>query len=275
MKKVICMLAIAAGLMAASSTGAALVSGSGSVFYDLGRFLKIWDISGDYTTRWSGTYFGQPAEVTFDYTIIQDETGRLTGTGTCVISEPNVVDPNTDPNDPNNIIVMPFDITGTVRTKDGTAHFKARFAGKGTALFDGNEVNYRLSEKIDALIIADSNLITGFAKESISVTGHHSERHPRQLFDANLPADVNGLSTLSLDCHSNGRQIVTTGELTLSNEHVLNFDGGGSFNTKTGESRLTLKSGKSSMRLKIANENRNNNITFFSGKILGQKFKLP
>jgi hypothetical protein len=278
MKKVICMLAIAAGLIAASSAGAALVSGNGSVFYNLGGYLEIWDISGDYTTQWSGTYFGQPAEVRFNYTIIQDEKGKLTGTGTCFISstDPNVVDPNiVDPNIIDaNIIIMPFDIKGTVSKKDGISHVKARFAGKGTALFDGEEVKYRLSEKIDALIIADSELITGLAKESISVAGQHSEKNAKQLFDATLPADMNGTSTLKLDCHSNGRQIVATGELILSNGKLLNFDGGGSFDVKKSENRLSVKSGKSSLRIKIADENNNNSITFFNGKVLGQKLTL-
>jgi hypothetical protein len=270
------MLAIMAGLMAASSAGAALVSGSGNVFYDLGNFIRVWDISGDYTTQWSGTYFGQPAMVIFDYTMVQDvNTGKLTGTGTCFVKS---TDPNfSEPNDPN-IIVMPFDIKGAVRTKDGIAHVKARFAGKGTALFDGNEVKYKLSEKIDALIIDDTNLITGFADERISVKGQRTEKHKDQLFDATLPADMNGVATLNLDCHSNGRQIVTTSELTLSNGKELDFDGGGSFDTKTGLSRLTLKSGKNYIKLVITDKSNNinsNNITFFHAKLLGQKFKLP
>jgi hypothetical protein len=280
MKKVICMLAIMASLMAVSSAGAALISGSGSVFYNLGRFIKIWDISGDYTTQSSGTYFGQSVKVTFIYNMVQDaNTGKLTGTGTCVVSEPNVANPNTDPNDPNNIIVMPFNIKGAVNTQDNVGHVKATFAGKGTALFDGNETPYKLSKKIDALIISDTNLITGFANERISVKGQQTERHKNQLFDATLPTDMNGVATLNLDCHSNGRQIISTGELTLSNGKVLNFNGGGIFDAKTGLSTLRLTSGKNRLKLEItdksSNSNSSNNITLFDAKLLGQKFKLP
>jgi hypothetical protein len=228
-------------------------NGNGDITYDFSGYLYVWDVSGSYSDSIS------TEGINLDYVITQDAGGKLTGTGTASASMYGV--------DLN----LSFDVKGTVRTNNEGVWVKMTLKGKGTALYEGESIKFSFSENVHAQVNPGSNTITGTVKVRVSAQGQSASETIS--FDESLPADMNGVATLSLSCTSSGKDLLGTGTLTLSNAETYNFGVKGKYNAKYDESKLTLKGDETTKknRLKTKIGGSDGVIKLLKGKVLGQK----
>jgi hypothetical protein len=239
---------------AAASGGLFWDNGSGDIIYDFDGLLYIWDLSGSYSNSIDSSIVFD-----IDYTMTQDTDGKITGYGNAQAS----VDTDYGIAD----IDIPFDVKGSVSQKNGTAFVKLSFKGEGTVSLDGDSFNVNWSSTIKAIIDPASNEITGEVKVCLSSA---RETVP---FTQPLQDDMDGSAILSISCAPSGRNLLGTGELTLSNDDTYNFGVKGTYNVKKDESSLTLKGEAKRNSLKMKIDGSDGRINSLNGKVLGQVLK--
>jgi hypothetical protein len=222
--------------------------------FDFTGELEIWDLSGTYTDDSIGC--------TISYDLAQDAQGKITGYGTASCTTQGVD------------IDMTFDINGSVRQTNEVAIVKLVLNFQGTA-DDGYEVYpFKACEKVTAQIDSGAGLITGEVKIKVCIKGLGCESF-RGSFEGEIPADMDGSSTFEFEVTADGKKLVGTGELTLSNDDTYQFSATGKFKDKTNTSKFTFQGEGSAEKCKLSVQvdEDDGHIIKLKGKMLGQKLK--
>jgi hypothetical protein len=227
--------------------------GSGDIIYGFSgpTDIDMWDISGTYSDTIEGIHLS--------YTISQDSGGKLIGTGSAWGSVYGA-----------DFTVL-LDTKGTVGTKNNAVWVKMTLKGKGTVTYEEDTIRFGFSATANAQVDPVGRRITGTVKVRVSAAGHSASETVD--FDEPLPADMNGSSSLSLNCTPNGKNLLGTSVLTLSNGDPYNFSVKGKYNGKKNETTLTLKGDAAAKKnsLKIKLDGTSGSIKALRGKVLGQK----
>lgn len=222
--------------------------------FDFEGDLEIWDLS--------GTYDDYSLGINISYDMVQDAQGKITGYGEASGTSQGVY------------IETTFDITGSVTQKNGVGIVKLLIKFQGTAEYQGEVYRFTATEKVTAEIDPLAQTITGEVKVKVSMKGYGSYSDSAD-FEADLPPDMDGSAAFTFEVTADGKKLVGTGELVLSNGETYQFSVKGTFKAKTNVSSFKftgIDSAKKS-KLNMQVDEDDGHIIKLSGKILGQKLK--
>lgn len=212
----------------------------------------IWDLSGNYNDS-AGT-------TTIDFTILQDEKGKITGAGTGTTSQSGFD------------FDLDFTIVGSIKTiaQATRVQLKLRVSGEAT---DGSrtfDVTGNLVLKLDLDRV--TNLLTGTVAGQLCLNRSRCGRGKENI-ELPVPPSEDGGWTLILDLQSaDGKKVVGTGEARLDNGRTLPLDIGGQYKSTTDVTALkTVKGSAGQVTLRLTAEAGQIMIQKFSATLFGQK----
>jgi hypothetical protein len=92
------------------------------------------------------------------------------------------------------------------------------------------------NQKLTATIDPDSLILIGTVQEKVSIKGHSvKETHN---FSLPLPAGMDGTWSLEIDVNDDGKKMVGSSQMWLSNGDILSFSAKGKYNAKKDETKL-------------------------------------
>lgn len=210
----------------------------------------IWDLS--------GTYDETEDDASFNFTIIQDDKGKISGQGTLTGSGDGID------------IALDSTISGSIKSIGNVTRAVLKMKLVGTAT-DGYQV-VNVKSKIVFTFDVDklNGLLIGTGKGKICVKGEGcgSINEPAQ-FD--IPGEADGSWNLVLDIQNvDGKKLTGTALATLQNGRGVPFGLTGKYNTNTDLTKLKLKGSGGKFAIQahaIASE-----LVFqtIKGKMLGQ-----
>lgn len=240
--------------------------------------LSVWDVSGDYNENLiSGQIDG-------DCTLTQDEAGKITGAGNA-----SFVD------DSDQISLdMDFDVAGSIKGAGDTAATQWNEKFKGTGTFTDPDTDedvpftFTGSIKMNLLIDQLNQSLSGNATGNVCV--HAKGRSgcvslvkanggPVAIDEPIADSDMDGSWDLAMSIQSpDNKSLLVTGTATLSNGRTIDVAGKGKYQSKSDQSKLSLKAvpgspGKGAALNLIAN-GANMEIANMTAKLFGQKPKL-
>ena len=215
----------------------------------------VWDVSGNY----SENDFG----VTNNFTLVQDDKGKITGQGNASSVQGSLN------------VGLNFDIRGKIKVVGGTTRvdLKARYKGQAT---DGIQV-YRARGNISfkSEVNNATNELVGTAKGTICIRRIGCLRINDPI-TFTIPPPEDGTWTLTLNINDTiPNKLFGTGTATLINGRQEVFTLDGNYNSRTDVSKLRLKgtAGKITMHVQIVSAVVA--IQRMTGKMLGQDVKNP
>jgi hypothetical protein len=273
---------------------------SGTYSNSFGGVLSVWDISGSYTNQdiLGGSFTG-------DYTISQDAKGKITGAGFASVScascnRPGAqgkitgAGPKSLENGPYSDISLNLDFTvnGSVKDANGVTkvQWNEKFKGSGTVrdpdtgdivplTFNGlirlnlsiDETNRTLSGRLMGDVCASAQGL--YACASLDELNGGPIEVDMPIFDSE---QMDGTWNMAMDVQNvNGKSLVSTATITLSNGRSLTLAGKGCYQAKSDLSRLSLKgdslTSSKGASLDLTVQGATLNIVSMVGKLLGQK----
>ena len=247
-------------------------AGNGSYHHDFTGALPLWDISGSYSGNLA-------PGVTIDFSINEDASGKFTGIGIV----------NSD-DGAGNVLTGSATISGAVKSS-GTATLVSMTiftTGTGTVA-DGlppviHDATFSGPIKIQAEIdgAAGELHITGGSssfKLLDSVTGKKLSRSQKFAPGAvlSLPDDVTGDWGLVLNLTPAGTKYTGSATIQTSTGGVAALTVTGSYKSKTGTSKISLKGTGGSLSMVISTPGTDLIVESINGKLFGQtlSFKAP
>lgn len=210
----------------------------------------VWDLS--------GTYNETESDASFNYSIVQDDKGKVSGQGTLTGSEDGIN------------VELNSTISGSIRSIGDVTRtvLKMKLAGTATDGFQVVNVNGKIEFTFDIDKLND--LLIGTAKGKICVKGEGClPIDEAAQFD--LPEGEDGTWDLVLDIQNvNGKKLTGTAFAELSNGRIVPFVLKGQYHAKTDLTKLSLKGGGGNFTIQahaIASQ-----LVFqtIKGKMLGQ-----
>lgn len=181
----------------------------------------IWDLS--------GTYNETEDDASFNFTIIQDDKGKISGHGTLTGSEDGID------------IALDSTISGSIKSIGDVTRAVLTMKLIGTATDGFQVVNVKGKIKFILDIDTLNGLLIGTGKGKICAKGGGcgSINEPVQ-FD--IPAEADGSWDLVLDIQNvDGKKLTGTALATLQNGREVPFSLTGKYNTNTDLTKLKLK----------------------------------
>ncbi len=221
----------------------------------------IWDLSGNYS------YEFYDCEGTINMS--QDSKGKITGTGGAdcegYFDEGIWMDLDLD-----------WGLKGSIKQKDGIATVKLSMKLTGTVnVPDAGEYDVKGTEKITAVIDAEEGALIGTMDIKVSIKGFDSMKEKGVDFYEDLPWDMDGSWELDIHGTSDGKKMVGDSLMWLSNGDTLPFSAKGKYNSKSYETKFTLKGTDNASGCKLSpviNE-LTDAVVSMTGKVLGQSIK--
>lgn len=275
MNKVV-ILAVAAFSFAAAARSQ--TAPSGAFTNSFSGTLSVWDVSGTYDQSiLSGDLVG-------NCTLSQDAQGKITGAGTASLAD------NTD----QISLDMDFDVAGAIKGAQdtATAQWNEKFKGSGTFTDPDTDEDvpftFTGSIKLNLLVDQLNQSLNGDVTGNICV---HAQGRSGCVslvkanggpiaFDAPIAdSDMDGSWDLTMSIQSpDSKTLVATATVMLSNGRSLDVAGKGKYQSRSDQSKLSLKPvpgspGKGASLNLIAN-GVNMEIANMTAKLFGQKPKL-
>lgn len=263
MKRIKILAAVVASVLAMTWGAAHAEMANGTYSFDFSGIVPLWDISGSYLTSIGG--FG------LDFSITQEPSGKLEGSGTfniegvngdITVGGGNIMGSSIDPDVAMN---MHMSGTGTLQGVDVKLTFSAM-------------LHYRLDSTVRELAdphgsgtITIKDLATG-QTASRGGTFRRSALSP-----LSLPEGSTGGWTLSFDLTPNGNKYTGTASVETSTGATADFTVTGSYDSATDTSKIALSGEGSKLDLVISTSGTSLNVESAKGKVFGQKvsYKAP
>lgn len=238
---------------------------TGSFYHDFSGTIPLWDVSGSYTG-----IVGQ--NIGLDFSVNQDPSGKLTGTGTL----------NSDDGS-GNALNGNISVNGTVKSS-GSATLVSMTdlvtSGTGTLSVGGSLHNMTFTDKIKFnadLDSASGNLIvnqgfsnvTEFDLVTVKNTIVSTRIGPGALLP--LPADVTGDWDMMLILTATGTSYSGTATVQTLPGKTVDLSVTGSFSSDTNTSKIILKDNGCNLKMVVTISGTNMIVHTVKGKIYGQK----
>jgi hypothetical protein len=226
--------------------------------YDIpfGQQQGVWDITGSYSDT--------DVSTTTNFTIVQDDKGKITGNGTTTGVEQGYT------------VQMNFTAKGAIKSVADVTRVDVTTKYIGTATNGGPIYkitgNVKYSFEIDPL--SEELVGTASGKICIQKVGCDSIT---DTIDYDLPASEDGTWTLALDIvpASNGKNLTGTATATLANGRSEALALSGQYVSSTDTGNLKLKGSAGLVTLRINAVAGNALVQMINAKLLGQKVVGP
>lgn len=228
-------------------------------------FTGLWDLTGTY----SAPIVVGSNTATLNFTLNQDVTGKLTGTGTFHNTGEGLVDGG-------------LSISGMVKTVSSLSSVALTllFSGSGfisTGTSGTDPVTgtgmMKLTCEVDGSnseLVITSGLVNSKIQDLVT---HKNKGFSAKVNDGNtisLPGDVDGDCTLTLNLTPSGVKYSGSGTLLTSPGMVENFSASGIYSTSKNNSKITLKGPGGNVNMFITTSGTTMTVLSVKGKQLGQ-----
>ena len=239
----------------------------GEFTIEFGDNLKLWDLSGSYSEDLDG--------LSLDYTISSEPSGKFTGQGTATVSGFWGYDVD---------LGMDFTVNGGVNSAGSVTRVNLTMKMSGSGWVEGYYLTMKatVTEKLEVDSATMQMLGTYSGNVSVSVPSMHKSakaRIPKTDVQTSLPEGATGDWDLTLNVTTNLNKFAGSAMVHVDNRASIPLMLTGSYQPKSGLSKLTLKGQglfrSAQMNLGIACTNAGVTLKSLSGKVLGQKLKLP
>jgi hypothetical protein len=228
---------------------------SGSYNVHFGQQKAVWDVS--------GTYHIDDFATSQDFTLIQDDKGKITGQGTGTASESGFN------------IQMNFTLRGAIKGSSGVTQTSLGAKYTGTATDGIQTLNVTGNIKVVAGIDDLTNQLSGTAKGKICVKGAACDAI-NDTIDIQIPASEDGTWDLAMDIQSvNGVNLSGTAMATLKNGRTEALALTGKYNSGTDMAQLKLKGSAGQIMLNAQFLGSVVTIQTMKAKLLGQTVSVP
>ena len=219
----------------------------------------LWDISGDYPN--------DEFDTSNQITLTQDDKGKITGVGTGTGTFSGIT------------VNLVYDFTGAIKTISDVTRVLLTMKISGTATDGSFTVPVRGNIKLKLDLDIGNNLLIGSGAGNLCVrTRCRSTSGPVQFDIPQGPQPMNGNWTLVLDLQSpDNKQIIGTGEATLSNGRVVPFTASGNYSATKLLAKLTLEGEGGIVKLENDASPTSHALGWIvtKAKVLGQKAITP
>jgi hypothetical protein len=209
----------------------------------------IWDVTGNYPNN--------EFDITNDVDLVQDEKGKITGTGTGTGTTQGIT------------VDLVYNVTGSIKTINDVTRVLLTLKVSGTAT--NGSITLPLNGNIKLRLDLDkvNNILIGSGTATLCSRGRcRRDSGPVQLDIPQSPQPMDGNWALAVDLQSpDNKEIVGTGTATLSNGRVIPLTASGNYSATKLLTKLTLE-GEGGI-LKLQNDAIQWALT--KGKVLGQK----
>lgn len=211
----------------------------------------IWDLS--------GTYSETNYDNSFDYSIVQDDKGKISGQGI----EMFIYDDEYD-------VTLYSTISGSLKSIGNVTRADVKLKGSGTAT-DGYQAWNVKAKMSDTFYIDKINgLLIGYGKGKICA----QEEGCAPLYineELDIPGEADGSWDLVLDIQSvDGKNLTGIASVILSNGRVEPLALKGKYNAKTDLAKLSLKGSAGKLTIQAHAATGALHIQTVKGKLLGQ-----
>lgn len=253
--------ALLAVILALSSDAAYAEIANGAYQFDFSGIVSLWDISGNYS--------GGIGPFTLDFSINEEPSGKLTGSGTFNVDglEGNITS-----------------FSGSMKGSSADPHVEMNMRMSGTGNLQGvnakvslaanmhyklNSADHGLEHPAGSGTVTIKDLSNG---KSVSQSGtfRHSALTP-----LGLPIDSTGDWGLSLTLTPNGNELAGTATVETSTAATADFTVTGTYDSVTDTSKIALKGDAGKLNLVISTSGTTLNVDSAEGKIFGQTVKFP
>ena len=249
---------VAVVLMLGSSFACADMA-NGSYSFDFSGVVSLWDISGTYTGGIGG--------FSINFSIAENPSGKLSGSGTFnaegLEGDIKSVSGNIkgSSNDPN--VAMKMRMSGTGELQG--IHAKVSLAAN--MHYHLNSVDHGLDDPKGSGTLTITDLKTG---QTASQSGSFKRS---DLTSLALPTDSTGAWDLSLTLTPNGNRYTGTASVQLSTGATADFTAKGTYNSASDTSKIALDGDAGKLDLVISTSGATLNVESAKGKIFGQSVK--
>jgi len=227
--------------------------------------LALWDVSGTYPEDMLG------GNLDGSYTVSVDAKGKITGDGNASYYD-DVDDISVD---------MDFTVNGAVKAIPTGTQVLMNQAFKGTGSYGGTTFTFSGKFKYDLGIDASTSMLSGNVTGKICASGQGcvtlteaNGGEPIYVETQIADVDMDGSWNLVLDVQNiNGKSLMVTATVVLSNSRTVNMTGKGKYSVKTDLSKLTLKGNglDTGSALSLVGNSASLEVIALKGKLLGQK----
>ncbi len=253
-----------AGLAVCSAPALYADRTEGDYTFAFGENLKVWDISGSYNEAVGG--------LTLDYNISSEPSGKFTGQGTATLE------------DYDTYLNLGFTVNGTMSSAGTVTRVNLTMKMSGSGQVQGYDCTMKATatEKLEVDSASQQLIGTFSGRVSVTVPAMHKSASapiPRTDVQTSLPAGMTGDWNLAFTVSTNLNKYAGSGTVQVVNGATLPLTLTGSYKPKSDLSKVSLK-GQGlfrSVNLSLALTCTNDvvSVKTLSGKVLGQKLKLP
>ena len=251
--------AFVAVVLVLGSSAAYADMANGSYSFDFSGVVSLWDIS--------GTYSGGIGPFSINFSITENPSGKLTGSGTFNAEgvEGNIKSVSGNikgsSNAPNVALKMRMSGTGELQG------IHAKVSLSANMHYHLNSVDHGLDDPKGSGTLTITDLKTG-------QTASQSGRFKRSdLTSLELPIDSTGGWDLSLDLTPSGNSYTGTASVELSTGATADFTATGTYNSGSDTSKIALVGDAGKLALVISTSGAILNVESANGKIFGQTVK--
>ncbi|MGD0814030.1 MAG: hypothetical protein ABSA83_10530 [Verrucomicrobiota bacterium] len=282
MKKIQCLVVLAGAVLLFASQGVRADMADGSFTNQMGALVPLWDITGSYANT---------VDIfSFDCTMSQAVSGKITGLGTfAVVGSFDV--PKLGPVD-FNITNGVLAASGSVSGPSTAPKVSLTFSGSGSGTADSIDGSFEVTRFKQTSRFTgeiDGTQAIGNVAVSVDVTFIDERGKPKSLSHSftykdrtiSLPTNAIGTNwTLTLNLTPDGTTKYNPGSATIltSAGDTADFIATGTYSTTKATSKIQLtgtgSSKGSSLTLGISTSATNLTVETLSGKVFGQSLKL-
>ena len=241
------------------STAADADMANGSYLYDFSNILPLWDIS--------GLYSGDIGPFSINFSIMENSSGQLTGTGTFYFDglggditsiSGDMTDSSINPH-----VAMKLLMSG-----------KGVLEGIGAKVTFSADMHYRLNGTDKGLEHPSGSGTIRIRDLSTGQTASESGSFKRSaLTPLALPVDSTGEWLLFLNLTPEGNAYTGTASIELSTGATTDFTATGTYDSGTDRSKVALAGDAGKLDLEISTSGTMLNVESAKGKIFGQTIK--
>jgi len=239
------------------STAADADMANGSYLFDFSNILPLWDIS--------GLYSGDIGPFSINFSIMENSSGKLTGTGTF---------------DLDGLGGDITSISGSMTDSSTDPHVTMRLLMSGQGVLEGVGAKVTFSAEMHYLLNGTDKGLehpSGSGTITIKSPGQNDRESGsfkrRALSPLALPVDSTGEWVLSLNLTPEGNAYTGTAGVELSTGTTADFTAAGSYDSATDRSKVALVGDAGKLDLEISTSGRMLNVESAKGKIFGQTIK--
>lgn len=252
--------ALLAVILALASDAAYAEIANGTYQFDFTGIVSLWDISGSYS--------GGIGPFTIDFSINEEPSGKLTGSGTF------------------NVEGLEGDITslsGSMKGSSTDPHVEMNMRMSGTGDLQGVNAKVTLSANMHyKLNSADHGLDHPTGSGTVTIKDLSSGKTVSQsgtfrrsaLTPLGLPSDSTGDWAMSITLTPNGNALTGTATVETSTGATADFTVTGTYDSGTDTSKIALKGDAGKLSLVISTSGATLNVDSAKGKIFGQTVKF-